>query len=354
MRESLDRRLADLREAAAYRNYERIREWVLEVKSREIDEGSTTFTASQYWTEELETLDYLFDASPLVIEKLRHHAYTVTGLRAYDYRRGKEDAGEKFKVKLDALRSLAEMDLFVHESPLLGGFGHMIDGGLVNIDTLKYFEVLIAMERGGLLGMFGEDGAGRIVLEVGAGWGGFPYTVKTLFPKVTILIIDLPELFLYSGTYLQTAFPDAHILLHGRDDLTDPHAWEGADFVFVPNTALPEVAPPRLDLGLNMVSFQEMTGSQVEAYVRRIHEMGSPFLYSLNRERSHYNAELDSVSEIIGRWFWSHEIPMLPVNYMKMLRDAKKDVKRARLKSADATPDANEYRHIVGKRRIFT
>jgi hypothetical protein len=41
---------------------------------------------SEYWKAELTGLDYMLDASPLIIRKLREHCYHLTGLRAYDFR----------------------------------------------------------------------------------------------------------------------------------------------------------------------------------------------------------------------------------------------------------------------------
>ena len=51
--------------------------------------------------------------------------------------------------------------------------------------------------------------------------------------------------------------------------------------------------PERLDLTINMVSFQEMTDAQADAYVAKAHELNCPFVYSLNRDKSAYNPEID-------------------------------------------------------------
>jgi hypothetical protein len=351
IREELRERLETLRQAPAYLNYERARDWVLDVKAEK--SGGETTSASAYWNEELDVLEYMLDASPLVIERLREHTYTVTGLRAYDYRTGKDEAGRRFANKLDVLRRMGGDELLVPEPPILGGFGHEIDGALYNIDTLKYYEVLIGMDRGGILGAFRDADGRKIVLEIGAGWGGFAYAFKTLFPDTTYVIVDLPELFLFSGTFLPTAFPDARLAFYG-DEGWDPGAVASADFVFVPNTALSELQLPQLDLAVNMVSFQEMTEAQVDEYVRRAYELESPFLYSLNRDRSLYNVELESVSAIIDRYYWAHEIPILPVNYMKMLREPKKGEGKMKLKATAPPPGNLEYRHIAGNRRVLT
>ena len=54
-------------------------------------------------------------------------------------------------------------------------------------------------------------------LEIGAGWGGFAYQFKTLFPKTTYVVVDFPELFLFSASYLVTVFPEAKVRFGRRD-----------------------------------------------------------------------------------------------------------------------------------------
>ena len=213
-----------------------------------------------------------------------------------------------------------------------------IDGRLFNIDTLKFFEVLIALEKGAVLQEFRGNTDRRLVWEIGAGWGGFPYQFKSLCPNVTYVISDFPELFLFSATYLMTAFPNARVAFWGEeptDRLFD--RWRDLDFIFLPNASLGELRPERLDLTINMVSFQEMTDAQVAAYVERAFALKCPFLYSLNRDKSAYNPEISSVSEIISRHYWPREISVLPVPYQKMMGD---------------TPSANDYKHVIGWRRV--
>jgi hypothetical protein len=334
-----EQRLARLREEAPYRTYEAVRERVLAL----LDEGAASATRpSEYWVTELGTLEYLLDASPLIVNELRHHTYPVTGIRPYDYRSGKDS--KRFADKVAMLTELAGGDhLLVPESPALGGFGHELDGRLYNVDTLKYFEVLIGMERAGVLGALRGAEQRPCVLEIGAGWGGFAYQLKRLFPAVTYVIVDLPLLFLYSATYVETVFPEATTWYWERpgDERSIP---ADADFAFVPYFALEGLELDRLDLTVNMVSFQEMTEAQVKAYAAKAHALSSTFLYSLNRERSHYNDELTSVSAALETCFWLRQIPLLNVNYMKL-----SGAKRA----SRGEQDANDYRHLVGTPRML-
>jgi putative sugar O-methyltransferase len=333
---ALEERIAALRASAAFRNYQHVLQRVLEMRAR-VD-ADPHYTPSAYWKEELSNFEYLLDASPLIIEKLRHHSFHITGLKVHDYRSGQVRKSARFADKLHALMAQGRPELFVPESKALGGFGYEIDGHLVNLDTLKFFEVFLALDKGAVLDEFREGRERKLVWEVGAGWGGFPYQFKTLCPNTTYLISDFPELFLYSATYLMTLFPGARVRFWGEEPAEGIFAnWRDYDFIFTPNTALADLTPDQLDLTVNMVSFQEMTTAQVTSYVRRAHELGARFLYSLNRERSGYNHELDSVSRIVAEYYWPREVSILKVSYQKML---------------DEAPGASDYTHIVGWKRV--
>jgi len=354
--EELRQRIETLSGAAPYRSYVAVRRRVLALQ--DAARAAADASPSAYWREELSGFDYMLDASPLIIEKLRQHCYHVTGLRAYDYRSGKDKAEQQLREKLDRLLEIGSEELFVPEPTLLGGFGFAYGEGLFNVDTLKFYEATIALHRGGVLSDLRASAERPIVWEIGAGWGGMAYTLKTLCRNATYVISDLPELFLFSAVYLQTAFPDAKIAFHGNAPI-DEMLTGGVDFVFSPHTALADLALPRVDLTVNMVSFQEMTTEQVEAYVEHAYSLGSRYLYSLNRDRSYYNRELSNVSEIISRRFWPHEIPVLEVGYTQVKAPKKTaKVRKAgeRLKAKAAKGEDKDlrmdYRHVIGWRRV--
>jgi len=348
-REVLAATLAALRSSHAYHNYELARERVFDMKDRASRVGGTA-VPSKYWTFELGNFDYMIDASPLVISKLRHHCFHLTGIRAYDtHRSAKPDHLESFHAKVRMLYDLGGRELFVPESPLLGGFGFEVDGGMANVDTLKYLEVMLALDRAGVLERL--RAADRpIVCEIGSGWGGFAYTFKRLFPSSCVVLVDLPELFLFSATYLMTAFPSARVAFWGEAGTREMlQGVDPPDFVFAPHSEIDEVKPGRLDATINMVSFQEMRGDQVRAYVNWAADRRSGCLYSLNRDRSPYNDELVSVREAMQERFDLREIPMLPWSYSKFVHPRKIEGK-TRAKVADE--DGLDYRHVVGERRV--
>ena len=97
------------------------------------------------------------------------------------------------------------------------------------------------MERGGVLPRCAPS-SGRSCARSAPGWGGFAYQFKTLFPRATYVIVDFPELFLFSATYSARVFPEARLLFVGIGRIAALDGWRDADFVFVPHT----LARPRV------------------------------------------------------------------------------------------------------------
>lgn len=331
-KEWLTQKIEFSKNSPAYGHYLEIRDFVLKVL-----DANPHQDASLYWQEELVGFDYFFDASPLMVSKLRHQCYHLTGIRDYEYRNHHQDkAKEVFQSKLEALRQFdPEGRLLVGESPELGGFGFQIGEFLINLDTLKFYEVLIGLNRAGLLSAFSKptekaSEQQKVVLEIGAGWGGFAYQFKTIFPKSSYIIVDLPQTLLFSGTYLKTLFPESRFLLVNEAQPTiDRNTLEQFDFILIPHYVWPHLNIEHVDLAINMVSFQEMTTAQVEEYVARLSAWGCPNLYSLNRDVSSHNAELSSVSQVLARYYDLKPVEILDVAYTELKVVAKKEPKPA-------------------------
>ncbi|MEM7262217.1 MAG: putative sugar O-methyltransferase, partial [Planctomycetota bacterium] len=260
------------------------------------------------------------------------------------------------------------------ESPELGGYGHTVGDSLLNIDTLKFYESLIALDRAGVLPPLRAEGASPLVMEIGAGWGGFGYQFKTVAPGTTYVIVDLPQTILFSATYLRTLFPEAKCRFWSENGIgpdvargDDGEGFTGADFVFIPHFAFAEVDFPQLDLAINMVSFQEMTTEQVEGYVSRLRKLGCGTLYSHNRDRSTYNPQLTSVADILESHYSIEEVELLEIPYTNLvfpeehrfslsgLRHPKQWVRNSLKATLESTRRAAQktskahYRHLIGK-----
>lgn len=344
------------RAAKEYKNYLEAREQVFTML-----DNSKVFEAdarpSLYWKHELAGFEYMMDASPLVVQKLRHHCYHISGLHDYDYRPHHGHMAGLFERKLRLLQAQDTNNLGVSENPALGGFGFEIDGALYNLDTLRYYECLLAMDKGKLLNQFRDPDAGRkIAVEIGAGWGGFAYQFKTLFPHTTYVIVDFPATILFSATYLKTLFPEAKTLFLAGGSKSPPYyPITDYDFVFVPHFAWPRLDFDKPDLMINMVSFQEMTNMQVEQYVKKAADWGIRDLYSMNRDRSRHNKELGMVSTILNKYYTTNEIRVLqilssrlPTNMLKYYLQPAKRLSSEWLGWPKHKPQ-HDYRHLIGR-----
>jgi hypothetical protein len=357
-------RVEEAASSPGFEAYKEVRRQVFAMRDREERAAGSLAAPGDYWREELEQFDYMLDAPPLVVAKLRRHCYHLTGLRPYDYRTHKSSSRIAHRKK--ALEEAGGRELVLPEPELLGGFGFQLGDGLYNVDTLKYSEALIALRRAGVLDDLGSRDGKPLIWEIGSGWGGFAYQLKTVCPRATIVLSDFPEVFLFSATYLMTAFPSAKVVFEGSDNDPGADSWTDFDFVFVSNARTDAVRPSRLDLTANMVSFQEMTSEQVEAYVSHAAAAGCPVLYSLNRERSLYNPALSGVTAILSRYYEPREIGVLPESYVAAGKTGRRRLRkrilsaasraRARLplsRDTQGTPPeaTTDYRHLVGRLR---
>ncbi|MBL0058316.1 MAG: putative sugar O-methyltransferase [Elusimicrobia bacterium] len=182
-------------------------------------------------------------------------------------------------------------------------------------DQLGHLEILRGAPRVGPIGrasgLAAAPGVRRTVCEIG-GWGGFAYQFKSIFPFSTYVIVDFPELFLFSAVYLRTVFPRARMWIYGETPLAIlADQWDSFDFIFLPNFAFGDISFPRIDLTLNMVSFQEMTATQVEFYVSAVEAAGCPTLYSLNMWKPKYNPQLNDLIAIMRRHYDLRKISVL-------------------------------------------
>lgn len=116
----LTQKIEKARNSEAYRIYLETREIILAMMNRSLDNKTTV---SQYWREELAGFEYLFDSSPLIIQKLREHSYHITGLYSYTYRSHHAHRSSPYRRKFRQLQSVDRKNLFVEESKALGVSG---------------------------------------------------------------------------------------------------------------------------------------------------------------------------------------------------------------------------------------
>jgi hypothetical protein len=342
-----------------YQNYLRAREAVRAMTEVPAERVPASARPVGDRSEQLSKFAYLFDAPPAIIAKIRHHCHLVSGVAAENYKNEKKEK-PLYENKLKALRKLDTSNLFVPESRVLGGFGYELNLGLANLETLKTYECTIAMERGGALAGLRRLPERQVVLDIGGGWGGIVYALKTLFPKTCFVLCDVPEALLLSATYLQTVFPGAKVAFVTSEASRFKGGWAAHDFIFVPHAFYQAIAPERIDLMIDSGSPRPVGEGTIQAYVKLAAAKNCPIVYSLCPKTP------SGVSAAVEQSYWVSEIPMLLVPHTKLL-DGRAPAESAvaarwrKVKDVRAAPAAHlsederadiDYKHIVGWKRL--
>ena len=148
-----------------------------------------------------------------------------------------------------------------------------------------------------------------VVCEIGAGWGGFAYQFKTLFPNAHLRHRRLSRsCSCFRRRISATCFPTRAWRLSGAEDGAADVQRRGFRLRAADAGAAARRSASRTSL-VNMVSFQEMTDAQVRRYAEIAASAGCPFIYSFNRERSAYNTELIRVSDALAEHYRLTEVP---------------------------------------------
>lgn len=255
-------------------------------------------------------LEPLWDATAKEIRDLRACSKSITGVRRSHYK-GEHAEGLQRRLERDLERLIEKGDpaLLVDEPRAFGGFGFRAFGKTYNEDTLRFFRVISLLQDAALIKDLRRAAPRPTVWEIGGGWGGLAYQFKTLCPDVTYLITGSPNLFLISAVYLMTLFPNASLRFY---DPAQPDAfwqdWSQVDFAFAPDGLVPDLRPPGLELTLDLMTLDSMAPARIEQHVRRAHELGCRYFFTVCPENDVDPAIATPVEPIVDRWYWPHPV----------------------------------------------
>lgn len=279
-----------------------------------IQNKDKNYEYSKYWSEEIEPLNYLFEPTQRLVEKWRQHMFWITGDLVYNYKNHHKNSKkfDQIKFRFLNMKERYPHHKFIFEPKNLGGYGFELDGGLVNIDTLKFNESIIALDNIELLKNKSRE---VTFLEIGSGFGGMTFALASTFPKAKFILVDLPEVLFLAAIYLDDLFPNRKIVIAG-----DEARWDEFDILLCSADKLELLRSSKIDVMINICSFQEMTSTQVNNYATFAHESNIPHIYSHNRNYGPYNSEISSVSEEIEDFFGKGKlIEVLPSDYTHLV-----------------------------------
>ena len=271
---------------------------------------------AQIWTEGLSVFDYMFNLSEQNFINIRFHSSLITGSDILQYWHQYPPVDPETFASNIGYRFYTEdvpEAYWTSEPPAPGiprPIGVEYKGKIINGDICRYQSCISNLYSMGILESLLESDNRNLIVEIGGGYGGLAHQLgNILAPNSTYIIVDLPEILLFSGGYLIVNNPEKNIYIYEKDTFT-PEFLTGEiynyDYVLLPNYVLEELyAVTDINLIVNMQSFQEMSEKQVTEYVRFACSRLSGYLYSDNIDVHPFNGDLapETVTTLLARDF---------------------------------------------------
>lgn len=257
----------------------------------------------------LEALEPLWQAGPEIIATLRQHGQAISDVRMADYDTAERGLHAHLERDLRRLLARGDAGLWLDEPPILGSFGFRSFGRRYNEDTLRIFRGISLLQDAALIGEFRGREPRRTVWDIGGGWGGFGYHFKTVCPDVTYLITGRPEQFLLSAVYLMTLFPTARFRFYdpaNADAFWDE--WASVDFAFAPESIVAGMAPPLVDLVVDVMTLERMSPDRLALHVRRAYDVKARYFLSTCPAAGPDGATVSAVASALEHRYWPHPV----------------------------------------------
>jgi hypothetical protein len=269
------------------------------------DNQTSIADPSKYWSDVCSFFDYMLGLSEESFAKLRLHTYHLTGDNYQLYYYGDP---EVFLTSSNLEVTTKGLPLhFIINEPASGIGFHYAKGRFLSLDILRYQQALSTFYRYSVIPETpGADTERRYVLEPGGGYGGLAHHFSNIYKNVVYFIVDLPEVLLFSASYLSLLNPQKKIYLYekeGFQELLQSKDLGHFDFVLLPNYILESLTQLRFDLVINQSAFQEMRTRQVEKYLDFIKNTCKGVLYSWNRDHQPRNEELSNLTDLLKQRF---------------------------------------------------
>lgn len=298
---------------------------MLEERGTVPETDSPVASPGKFWSEECSNFDYMQMLPEECFAKLRLHTYHLTRDDHWGYKHSEEEF-----VRMSGLLGLTHgipSNLVLDEPS--GGMGFRLhDGRFVSLDTIRFQRTVNTLYRQGILDALKKQtrpsalmGARPSLLEIGAGYGGLAHHLSKILGDSSYVIVDLPEVLLFSASYLSLLNETKKIYVYSPADFSsfmDSSEARSYDFILLPNYRVDALRRWRFNLVLNTNSFMEMREEQVVAYLDFVCDTCDGVLYSLNMDKHPYSNELSSLTELLKARFALHTVESSAVGHSRV------------------------------------
>ena len=268
------------------------------------------------WTDVSKVFHYVMNLSVEDFLLIRLHTSLITGEFLFRYWHTYPPLAPDSFAKVTGYKALTEdvpKEYWIGEPPLLNidiPVGVNYNGKIINKNISRYQSCISNLYHMGILENLLKSKDKRIIVETGGGYGGLAHHIgQVLGQKATYIIIDLPVMLMFSVSYLILNNHNKDIYIYNSNTFTNDFIENKIfdyDYLLLPPDALSLLQKLKdVSLVINMMSFQEMTQSQIEEYAKFGCSVLSGYLYSNNIDRHPLNNHLGStnVTEILDKYF---------------------------------------------------
>ena len=251
-------------------------------------DSDDTIVPSEYWSGYCKKFQYLYDIDEKHFRNLRYHTYHLTNDIYFRYMppERKEELVYKFESLWSGLPEKYQLS-----DPEKGyGFDH--SGRWLNTDYLRFQRFIKALYSRNIFQEIGRGDAESSlrILEIGGGYGGMAHSVASCIGESNYkyFIIDLPEVLLFSASYLSMHDGKDRVYLYDPDNIDEVvgQDFDGYSFVLLPNYRIDLLKKYDFSLAINISSLQEMKESQIVEYLDFLADRCSGVMLSYNRDNN--------------------------------------------------------------------
>jgi len=261
---------------------------LLDVMRQDSEKIVPPFKPSQQWQMLVDRFELLFYKEG--IQNPEHQGYNLSfsGFALKDPRLYRYVCWmyRSLLAKRDSLGLLEKLEATCKEG---FGYGYKMADRLVSLDLLfsiDDFYGLYELNKS-------VATAPIIVAELGAGWGRLGYVLRSVNPKCTYVVFDLPEILLICQSYLPTLLKNPRVRGYDVNRTVSRFSAEKlleADLWFLCPQDIVRFDTGSINMIVNIASFQEMPKEYVAEYFRYFSTVangGHCFLRQLRDGKSH-------------------------------------------------------------------
>lgn len=281
---------------------ETIRAWTLDEVARRSIEGHDIWSAA--W----QFMKYIIHLPVDDLRYISHHASFFGGMSPMQYfgRVDDPEVSMEATVYRNLTRNIPEKWRLSEPrvDDILFQRGLPIDGALVNLETVRYQQVVTNLYLCGILDGL-EKNERPIVCEIGCGYGPLALHLGKTLKNGCCILIDFPQTLFVAGVFLTLNHSESSIYLcrQGDSEKTIEEASRHYDYILVPHDLFRLCKQVNLSLVANVFSMQEMPEETIDAYFDFFSGFESYF-YSDNLGRQPSNKQLSCrVEDVMARHY---------------------------------------------------